>query len=175
MISCTPAGSADTQVARGKPPLPCHFCKSTLEPSFKIEAAPSRSAKASQPASQPLPHFDPNYWTQTDFTDIFNHSICWFEGFCFGQITHLPQTFARLQPQGYLDEKSLPSQACPCSKLGSPLLRCCVSWAAFACAEPFVCYLPVDPGLMFFFFPSQKRVVQRQHCADKLTGENSII
>lgn len=54
-----------------------------------------------------------------------------------------------------------------------PLLK--LTWAAFACREPFVCYLSVDPELMFFFFPSQKHVVQRQHSADKLTGENSII
>ena len=126
MISSTLAGSADTQAARGKPPLPCQFCKSTLEPSLKIEAAPSRSDKASQSASQPLPNFDPNYWTQTEFTDIFNRSICWFEGFCFGQITHLPQTFVKLQPQCYLDEKSLPRQAYPCSQLGSPVLHCSV-------------------------------------------------
>lgn len=152
MISSTLAGSADTQAARGKPPLPCRFCKSTLEPSFKIKAAPSRSAKASQFASQPLPYFGPNYWMQTEFTDIFNHSICWFEGFCFGQIMLLPQMFAKLQPQGYLDKKTLPSQACPCSKLGSPLLRCCVLWAAFACTEPFVCYLPADWSWCSFSF-----------------------
>lgn len=34
--------------------------------------------------------------------------------------------FAKLQPQGYLNEKSLPGQACPCSELRSPLLHCSV-------------------------------------------------
>lgn len=46
--------------------------------------------------------------------------------FCFGQIMHLPQMFAKLQPQGYLNEKSLPGQAWPCSELRSPLLHCSV-------------------------------------------------
>jgi len=56
--------------------------------------------------------------------DIFNRSICWFEGCCSGQITHLLEMIVELQPLGSLDEKSLPCQACPGSKLGSPLVPC---------------------------------------------------
>lgn len=37
MSPSTLPGSADTQEARGKLPLPCQFCNSTLESSFKIK------------------------------------------------------------------------------------------------------------------------------------------
>lgn len=37
MSPSTLPGSADTQEARGKLPLPCQFCNSTLESSLKIK------------------------------------------------------------------------------------------------------------------------------------------
>lgn len=73
---------------------------------------------------------------------------------------HLPSS-----PRAYLDEKSLPSQACSGSNLGSPSPLFCVKWAAF-----------VDPEQKHVVQrQQQKHVVQRQHSADKLTQQNSII
>lgn len=54
------AGSAVTHATREKPLFPWPFDKYTLEPSFEIEAAPSRSAKVSQFASQSLHYIDLN-------------------------------------------------------------------------------------------------------------------